>query len=664
MTSCGGNSSENTIDSSEYILFKSSTHSIDEDGGSIRIYVSRTGGSSGVASVDFTASNGTALEGLDYISSTGQLTWSDGDSADKYFDVSIVNDSTPEISETFSASLRNVSGASLGSPSSTVVTINGPNDQPAQNCDGGVHGESQQRVRYEAPTVAHDQNCVSETQSRTCTDGIWSAWSGTYAYESCVQLGICIPPITEAGTYGATVIGTGTPGSCSEAAFDAAVNDPQTSAITFDCGSTPHTMVLTSKKVIDRDLIIDGGGLITLSGNNSSRILELDGIFDQTTPLLTVQNLSFINGFTGDLPGSSVTSGGAAILRNGGTLHVINCSFTNNVGPASGQDVAGGAIYSVGVGPTIIVESTFSGNQCSNGGAIGNLRNDFQLVNSTVESNHATGTGGNTGNGGNGGGVYMDGTGQTASLCGVQVDNNQANAHGGGVFRVSNNGIGSMLVDRSSVSGNTVSADSSAGGLYLQGLQTTILDSTVANNSADAAGGMLVWTNSGTQTLDMTNVTIAGNLAREGLGGGLMVAAGITGALHHVTIAANAATGATGFAAAISDGRDLILSNSVIADNTKVFAWENTSCSQSAANGGGNYQWPEFNEGGQSELGCTTDITFGDPNLGTLQDNGGPTPTIAPAAGSLVILAVDNCAATDQRGQPRSSPCTAGAMEP
>jgi hypothetical protein len=52
-----------------------------------------------------------------------------------------------------------------------------------------------------------------------------------------------------------------------------------------------------------------------------------------------------------------------------------------------------------------------------------------------------------------------------------------------------------------------------------------------------------------------------------------------------------------------------------------------------------------------------------DPQLGTLADHGGPTWTIEPGAGSPAIGLATGCPATEQRGEPRSDPCTAGAFE-
>lgn len=474
---------------------------------------------------------------------------------------------------------------------------------------------------------------------------------------------ICTPPIGAVDTSGATVVGDGTPASCSEAAFDAALLT-HNGAIRFDCGPSPHTIVFSSEKTIAVDLVIAGGGLVTLSGGGTTRILALRPPFN-VPRALTVQNLTFEDGYTGDLPGTNVDNGGAAIYRGPvGDLEVIDSIFRDNVGPATGQDVAGGAIYSRGSGTTTVVGSLFTGNRCSSGGALGNLANDLVVYNSMLTDNAATGTGGNPGNGGNGGGIYMDGNDQTVAVCGTTISDNDANAIGGGIFRVSNNGVGPMTIDRSTISGNQIPANatSQAGGLYLQGLQLTITNTTVSGNVASSAGGMFVWTNPGSQTLNMTNVTVAENHARTSLGAGMSVNSGITGTLSHVTIARNSQEGATSFASALAGGNGLTIRNSLIADNSKVFIWENTSCNATHS-GNGNVQWPETNAGGQAELACAT-VTFVDPLLGPLQGNGGTTRTILPALPAVIGSVSTNCASADQRGQPRSAPCTPGAVEP
>src|ERR1700722_14317645 len=193
----------------------------------------------------------------------------------------------------------------------------------------------------------------------------------------------CATPISAANTAGnSNVVGDGTPASCTESALEAAI--AAGGVVTFDCGPSPYKLVLSSTKSITQDTVIDGGNLVTLDGGGQVRQLLLNnGNFDATTPTLTLQNITLANGHGTDNAGTGAPTGGGAVYRYGGTLNVIHSQFINNIGPASGQDSAGGAIYSVGVGTTTVVGSTFQGNQASDGGALGNLGASVDLVNDT-----------------------------------------------------------------------------------------------------------------------------------------------------------------------------------------------------------------------------------------------------------------------------------------
>src|SRR5205085_9591379 len=113
------------------VQFSAPTYSVAENvaGGLATITVTRTGGASGAASVDYATSNGTATggasctNGVDYVNANGTLNWADGDGAPKTFNVSICNDGLFENDETVNLSLSNVSGAALGAPSTAVLTI-------------------------------------------------------------------------------------------------------------------------------------------------------------------------------------------------------------------------------------------------------------------------------------------------------------------------------------------------------------------------------------------------------------------------------------------------------------------------------------------------------------------------------------------------------------
>jgi hypothetical protein len=119
------------------LQINSQTFSVPEDGGTATISVTRTGGSDGPVSVSYlTAAGGTATEGADYTFSQGVLTWADGDTANKSFQVPIIDDADPEDGETVNLALSNPDGgATLGTPSTAVLTIPA-NDQPVGSCQG------------------------------------------------------------------------------------------------------------------------------------------------------------------------------------------------------------------------------------------------------------------------------------------------------------------------------------------------------------------------------------------------------------------------------------------------------------------------------------------------------------------------------------------------
>jgi len=329
---------------------------------------------------------------------------------------------------------------------------------------------------------------------------------------------------------------------------------------------------------------------------------------------------------------------------------VIDCQFFDNRAPSPGQDIAGGAIYAFGGGDTIISGSTFVGNEASNGGAVGSLNGDLTLINCTFTDNAATGTEGNPGNGGCGGAIYMDGRDEVTSVCGVTISNNEAGAIGGAFFRVSNDSSGTFTMDRSTVNGNKVTAQDSgnAGGMYLQGLDLTMTSSTISRNEAFYNGGLWIH---GRQA-NLTNVTIAENTAFGSNGGGLWLSNSPTGTLLNCTIANNHATAKDQIAGAIF-GAGLTLKNTVVAGNTAMWV---PGCNETHDSGGGNLQWPD-------KALCTGDPLVEDPALGDLGDHGGDTETMVPADGSPAVGLGSGCPEHDQRGNPRSDPCTAGAVE-
>ena len=106
------------------IQFTSSSYSVAENApGYVTLYVHRTGGVSGSADVNYTSSNGTAIQHVNYTGSYGTLSWANNDGLPKSFTIGIIDDGiwTPNLK--FSSSLYNETGSTLGTISQSIVTI-------------------------------------------------------------------------------------------------------------------------------------------------------------------------------------------------------------------------------------------------------------------------------------------------------------------------------------------------------------------------------------------------------------------------------------------------------------------------------------------------------------------------------------------------------------
>ena len=93
------------------------------EGTVVNILVARSGGSSGVVSVDYATAGGTAAVSADYPATNGTLTYADGVSGNQTISIPITDDDTVENPETFLVTLSNVSRATLGANSSATVNI-------------------------------------------------------------------------------------------------------------------------------------------------------------------------------------------------------------------------------------------------------------------------------------------------------------------------------------------------------------------------------------------------------------------------------------------------------------------------------------------------------------------------------------------------------------
>jgi Big-like domain-containing protein len=251
-------------------------------------------------------------------------------------------------------------------------------------------------------------------------------------------------------------------------------------------------------------------------------------------------------------------------------------------------------------------------------------------------------------------------------------DDPDAPGQGGGIFLNDTQ----MTLDHVAVVGNQALSEPDFGGQgggIFANEPMTIIDSVISGNVADGTGGTFSGGQGGgifaNEPVDMTNVTISGNEAKpavgaifpDGQGGGVFVNEVST--WKHVTVAGNRSSGALDNAAGgVFINEDMTIGNSLIAGNTVDGTEQNCVVNTSTVTEQGH------NLQGTSDCGFAAagDIT-GNPNLGSLANNGGETDTQALLAGSPAIdtAGADICPTTDQRDLPRPAlgGCDIGAFE-
>ncbi|MEO5663379.1 MAG: hypothetical protein ABIR39_08835 [Nocardioides sp.] len=289
----------------------------------------------------------------------------------------------------------------------------------------------------------------------------------TFAVLALVAPSSAAAPTERATAPGAQVIGEGTATSCTSAAVVRAVR--RGGVIRFDCGPEPVTIVMQQTAEVlntsDR-VVIDGGGLVTLSGGGVRRILRqdtcdetliwtTDHCDDQATPRLVIKRMTFIDGFVAS-PDLEDGSGGAISVR-GGRLRIVSSHFVDNRCTPTGPDVGGAAVRVTNQyadRPVVVRGSTFTGGVCSNGGALSSIGVSWNIVDSVFTGNRAIGRGANpakdgTPGGGSGGAIYTDGDTFHLRLTGTKVVRNRANEGGGAIIFVSNDRTGTLSVESS-----------------------------------------------------------------------------------------------------------------------------------------------------------------------------------------------------------------------
>jgi hypothetical protein len=244
-----------------------------------------------------------------------------------------------------------------------------------------------------------------------------------------------------------------------------------------------------------------------------------------------------------------------------------------------------------------------------------------------------------------GGGIYNSLGTLGVQNCDIVNNATTANAGGGGIL---NNG-GTLTMAYSTVSGNAAGGVNGVGGGLVNGGRATVTGCTFSGNQA--VGGGAIWNRAGTYAapgLALVNCTLANNSASFA-GEGLDMGGGIVTVLECTLSGNSAGAHGGGISSVLSTnlGR-LSVQNSIVAGNYAPAApdlW-----GYLAANG---YDLIGNTQGVVGTL-APTDLLNVNAGLGPLQNNGGPTQTMALLPGSPALGAGNasaaNLPAYDQRG--------------
>jgi CSLREA domain-containing protein/LPXTG-motif cell wall-anchored protein len=422
---------------------------------------------------------------------------------------------------------------------------------------------------------------------------------------------------------------------------------------------------------------------LTINGNGSTVEQTCDGqrILQQsdTSAAVTLNDMTLTGGegggaavsYAGDVVLNAVTveendAGPGAVLDSEPMLTGASLVLDGTtVGPNVGTGIR------ISFGAVTITDSSVSNNSLR---GVGLIDGSLSIAGSLFELNGGDGvftSGQGTGLLTFANSVSRDngGTGVICSHCGdLDMTGSMVNGNENGGVQVAVDqdppGDITVNVETTSVFDNTKAGPGAALAITITELsddapvaQILVNRSTLSNNTASGGTGRGGGVYAATGDVRVNNSTIVHNDAAVD-GGGVVT---LTGDVHlqHATIAENTAP----VGANIASGADLHAFGSIVAAGAG--AGDDCEVTGSTTSTG-------YNLGGDASCafaaaGDTNNV--GDPGLGPLQDNGGPTLTRAPLAGSAALGQVPVGACTvltiDQRGiaRPQGANCESGAVE-
>jgi CSLREA domain-containing protein len=364
---------------------------------------------------------------------------------------------------------------------------------------------------------------------------------------------------------------------------------------------------------IFKGITINGPGENLLEVSRTSGVFRIFTIFqtgNNNPPVVNISGISITNGHAAD--SGFFTMDGGAIFNGGGLLTVTDCTFAGNTAA-----VLGGAIANDLNSTLTVSRCTFSNNTVTGdldgdnsseawGGAISNL--------STLTVSDSTFTG------------------NSASTQIITTDPDRAPFYGGAIYNEK-----TAIVTRCTFSNNTVFGFQEARG------------GAICNNTRFGNNSVLT----------VRNCTIVANTAgsQTFAAGGAISNLGSDNAVANVTVSNStlsnntATTGGSIYNEGQSGGNAFVsLDNTIIASNTLGVTLVNVGSGTSISSQGYNLSTDD----GGGFLTAAGDQINTDPKLGPLQNNNGPTQTMALLDGSPAWDKGKNFGvAIDERGLPR-----------
>ncbi|MCZ7640007.1 MAG: right-handed parallel beta-helix repeat-containing protein [Verrucomicrobia bacterium] len=237
-------------------------------------------------------------------------------------------------------------------------------------------------------------------------------------------------------------------------------------------------------------------------------------------------------------------------------------------------------------------------------------------------------------------GVFQIDDRSVVTLVGLTIMGGKA-AAGGGIV------VFGTLTMRDCVLRNNTAAGYGGGIVTDRGATCVIQDCTISDNSAGNYGGGTAF---GPGQVSLENCTLAGN--RAGIGGGIY-AYNCKLKVLSTTVCGNSASSDAaiwlqGSLTAVQVSNSIIAGNAGVAGVGECFGSFLSLGYNLIGTAGLSTGWGATGD----QVGTVANPL--DPKLGPLQDNGGPTPTMAPLPGSKAIdQGRRNGLSTDQRGRPR-----------